>query len=78
MTNKLKGITINDWTEDNARDFLIKGGVVTTVVKNFNSEDELTHYCITEKQVPPHYKLHLNKKEKIPENKLEKLRKQLK
>lgn len=78
MTDKLVGIRINDWTEDNAKEFLLKGGVVTTIVKNFNSDDELTHYCITEKQVPPNYKLHLDKKEKTPENKLEKLRKQLK
>ena len=68
----------NDWSNEEAKDFLIKGGIVTTKVTNYSSKGEITHYCITEKQVPPNYKLHLIEEEQKKDNKLANLKTKVK
>ena len=71
-------IVISDWTEKDARDFLVKGGIVKTKVINYDKDDNITSYCITEKQIAPNYKMHLDKEGPKKESALKKLRKELK
>lgn len=55
---------VNDWSEEQARDFLLKGGTIKTKVTNYDKDGNVTSFCITEKQVAPNYRLHLTPKEK--------------
>lgn len=80
VTNKAVDVAIktNDWTKEEAKDFLLKGGIVTTKVTNYDKDGNITHFCVTEKQVPPNYKLFLNPKEKVRTNRLGVLRDEMK
>ena len=77
-TTKEANIVINNWTEEKAKEFLLKGGTVRTKVVNYDKDDNITSYCITEKQIAPNYKLHLVEKAAKKVNKLEVLKSELK
>ena len=80
VINKAVDVAIktNSWSREDAKEFILKGGIVTTKVTNYNSDGEVMSFIITEKQVPPNYKLFLDPKEKVRENKLKELKKGLK
>ncbi|MDL2211657.1 hypothetical protein LJB88_02145 [Erysipelotrichaceae bacterium OttesenSCG-928-M19] len=76
--DKEHDISINEWSESKAKEFLIKGGMIRTKVTNYDKDGNITSYCITEKQIAPNYRLHLNDKEPTKVNNFEKLKKELK
>ncbi|MEG0388021.1 MAG: hypothetical protein RR582_06790 [Niameybacter sp.] len=69
---------IMTWDESDAREFLLKGGIVRTKVTNYDKDGNVTSSCITEKQVAPNYRLHLIEKEPNRKNKLNELKSGLK
>lgn len=70
-------LNINDVSEAEAREFLIKGGVLTTKVTNYKPDGEVTSYMISEKQISPNLKLHLTSVEVEDVDPLEELKKEL-
>lgn len=70
-------LNINNVSEAEAREFLIKGGVLTTKVTNYKPDGEITSYMISEKQISPNLKLHLTPKEIEEVNPFKELKKEL-
>lgn len=78
VTKKEINIITNTWSNEEAREFLLKGGTVYTTVTNYKADGEISSISVTEKQITPDYRLHQAAEVEIKNNPLADLRKELK